>query len=345
VLLPGSISGASHSVKLTVQQLDYLNIGLLLVSCVCAFVSPFELFLFSYAVLGPLHYLTEVSWLHDRGYFVNPRNAGRSNHANRLWLSLVSITLAVMLFGAIAEKILGRLTTPVWEIGLFYLVFLTAALLIFVKNTAVMTMLIGLAVVALFLFSFTQYYALLAFFLITIVHVLVFTAAFMLNGALKSRSLSGILSLAVFLVCAASFFFYNPGALGHTVGDYARSSYSSFQALNVQLLRILHLGTGKSLQEIYESSAGLAVMRLIAFAYTYHYLNWFSKTSIIKWHEIPRTRGALILGLWIASLALYASNYETGMIALYLLSVLHVMLEFPLNHHTFASIGRQIQAL
>jgi hypothetical protein len=26
----------------------------------------------------------------------------------------------------------------------------------------------------------------------------------------------------------------------------------------------------------------------IAFAYTYHYLNWFSKTSVIQRHKIPR---------------------------------------------------------
>ena len=30
---------------------------------------PFETFLFAYAFLGPLHYLTEISWLHDRQYF------------------------------------------------------------------------------------------------------------------------------------------------------------------------------------------------------------------------------------------------------------------------------------
>jgi hypothetical protein len=32
------------------------------------------------------------------------------------------------------------------------------------------------------------------------------------------------------------------------------------------------------------------------------------------------------------------------MIALYFLSVLHVMLEFPLNYQTFAGIGRELQA-
>ena len=36
---------------------------------IAAFVMPFEVFLFAYAFLGPLHYLTEISWLHDRKYF------------------------------------------------------------------------------------------------------------------------------------------------------------------------------------------------------------------------------------------------------------------------------------
>jgi hypothetical protein len=86
-------------------------------------------------------------------------------------------------------------------------------------------------------------------------------------------------------------------------------------------------------------------MRLIAFAYTYHYLNWFSKTSVIKWHEISRVRTAAIIVLWLISLGVYAYDYQLGMITLYFLSVLHVMLEFPLNHQTFAGIGRELHAL
>src|SRR5712671_2224468 len=51
------------------DRINFLNIGLMLVSCVVALYIPFELFLFAYAVLGPAHYLTEISWLHKRGYF------------------------------------------------------------------------------------------------------------------------------------------------------------------------------------------------------------------------------------------------------------------------------------
>jgi hypothetical protein len=34
------------------------------------FAVPFELLLFSYAVLGPLYYLAEISWLHKKKYFI-----------------------------------------------------------------------------------------------------------------------------------------------------------------------------------------------------------------------------------------------------------------------------------
>ncbi|MBC7891250.1 MAG: hypothetical protein H7Y12_03480, partial [Sphingobacteriaceae bacterium] len=53
----------------TAKTIDGVNIALLLFSCVLAFVIPFELFLFSYAVIGPLHYLTEINWLHNRKVF------------------------------------------------------------------------------------------------------------------------------------------------------------------------------------------------------------------------------------------------------------------------------------
>jgi hypothetical protein len=329
----------------TADTINYVNIGLMLVSCVAAYVFPFELFLFSYAVLGPLHYLTEISWLHDRSYFVKAAPQNRAWRAQRFWLGLVLVTLAVMLYGLAAEKILKQALSPAFEIGLFYGVFVSASLLVFLKNKAISAALIVVTTIALVVFSGSRYFGLIAFLLITIVHVFVFTAAFVLFGALKSRSRSGTVSLVVFLLCALSFFVYVPAALGSTIGDYVRHSYGSFQTLNVELIKLFHLGTGASLSEIYESTAGLTVMRLIAFAYTYHYLNWFSKTSIIKWHEVSRSRAALIAGGWLSAVAVYAYSYDVGMIALYFLSVLHVMLEFPLNHQTFAGIAKEAYAL
>src|SRR3569832_1655712 len=59
---------------MTTSQVNYLNIGLMILSCIVAFIIPFELFLFSYAILGPLHYLTEISWLHKRRCFSPGKN-------------------------------------------------------------------------------------------------------------------------------------------------------------------------------------------------------------------------------------------------------------------------------
>lgn len=83
-------------------------------------------------------------------------------------------------------------------------------------------------------------------------------------------------------------------------------------------------------------------MRLIAFAYTYHYLNWFSKTSIIRWHEVSQRRAVAIVALWAASVGVYAYDYALGIGVLYILSMLHVLLEFPLDHQTLAAVGRAL---
>ena len=89
---------------------------------------------------------------------------------------------------------------------------------------------------------------------------------------------------------------------------------------------------------------GVQIGRFIGFAYTYHYLNWFSKTSIIGWHEVGKARIAAIVVLWLASIGLYALDYVTGLRWLLFLSLLHVLLEFPLNHRTFAGIGSELLA-
>ena len=68
----------------------------MVLSLVVAAVVPFELFLISYAVLGPLHYLTEISWLHDRQYFA-PRKVD--------WLPLVLCAVLITLGN---ENVLGE---------------------------------------------------------------------------------------------------------------------------------------------------------------------------------------------------------------------------------------------
>jgi hypothetical protein len=87
--------------------------------------------------------------------------------------------------------------------------------------------------------------------------------------------------------------------------------------------------------------------RFIAFAYTYHYLNWFSKTSVIRWHDVPQARLLGTVGLWVLAVGLYAFDFQLGLAVLGMLGLLHVFLEFPLNwqcllgiHAELAAIGR-----
>ena len=327
---------------LTTNQVNYLNVGLMIGSCLMAFAYPFELFLFSYAVLGPLHYVTEISWLHERHYFTVGQAARKSPRAHNGWLILVAVTMAAVIVGFVAAERVGTPVDPRWEITLFYMVFVTALMVAVIRERPARAVVLVSALILLGLLSISRYYVILAFFLVTIIHVLIFTAAFVLYGALKGRSVSGMISLAVFVGCTGSFFFFMPA--GHPAIGYVRESYRSFNALNAELIKLFRLGPGTTATEIYESPTGFMVMRLIAFAYTYHYLNWFSKTSIIKWHEVPAGRALLMLVVWLGALALYAYDYDSGMAALYFLSILHVMLEFPLNHLTMVGIGKELHA-
>src|SRR5882757_1062712 len=52
---------------------DVLHLALMVLALAAAYLLPFELLLLAYVVLGPAHYLSEISWLHDRSYFLPHR--------------------------------------------------------------------------------------------------------------------------------------------------------------------------------------------------------------------------------------------------------------------------------
>lgn len=336
-------------------QVNYLNIALMLISCVIAFILPFELFLFSYAILGPLHYLTEISWLHKRNYFAPRKND---------YILLVLLTLLIVFPGVfgyayttfgpkdtsgnliVTEDIAGmmRFFSDI-NPGVIFFAFAASLIMIMVKNTNYRWLSFGLLLVIGFLirkFEFSR--VVFSMFLPTLIHVFLFTGAFILVGALKSKSTSGYLSILVFIGCAISFFFIFPNGAGYQISEYAKRSYDvSLYSLNQQIFHSFLNIPNADGQTVYYSSAGILITRFIAYAYTYHYLNWFSKTSVIQWHKIPKQQLFVIITLWIISIILYASNYYTGLMALYFLSFLHVVLEFPLNFQSFKQIGEQLR--
>src|SRR6202166_5375403 len=53
---------------------DAIHMGLMFAALGITYLVPFELLLLSYVILGPAHYFTEISWLHDRKYFLPHRS-------------------------------------------------------------------------------------------------------------------------------------------------------------------------------------------------------------------------------------------------------------------------------
>ncbi len=329
--------------KLTAFQIDWLNIALLLVAAVAAYVLPFEVFLFSYAVLGPLHYLTEISWLHERRYFTTAK-------WDALWLLVLAGALFLITFvvpkvmpapNSATQATLYQLRLNQAGATVIYLALMSAvAMTAFRTLGSKVLFLIGATAFLLALIRLETWLLFFAVFLPTLVHVFVFTAAFMLLGALRSRSWPGLLAFALLLGTGALLLFYQPPVEG-TISNEVRNHYQLFEILNTAFARLMGVGE----IDPYLSPVGHAIMRFIAFAYTYHYLNWFSKTSIIKWHQVETWRLSLVLGLWLFAVMLYWFDYRTGIVALYTLSFLHVFLEFPLNWRSFADLGKEIRSV
>jgi hypothetical protein len=318
---------------MTTDRINYLNIGLMVATAVAAFVWPFEVFLLSYAVLGPLHYLTEISWLHDRNYFLE----GKRDYLHFVFLCTLVLVVSLTQW------------PPAWKNEIrtliYYTAFAGAAALLVARTTA--TRAVAFASIGLSFFVMAQsamFRVVFGVFLPTIIHVFLFTGAFILLGALRDRTKSAIAALAVLAISAMSFFIFSPAGLNYHVSEYVRRAYSSFEVVNLLMINSFNLAPVGTRDVVY-SSAGLTVMRFIAFAYLYHYLNWFSKTSIIKWNRISRGRALSIIALWIGSLCIYASDSRVGFAVMTSVSILHGFLELPLDHRAFFNIGKEVLAL
>lgn len=360
-------------------RINVLNIGLMLMSCAAAFIMPFEVFLFAYAFLGPLHYLTEISWLHDRQYY----SKGKYDYLVLLIIGIL-ITWDYLAYQnqlwpyhdpetAYAKVISLKISDKFLLLALF-----GSVIMAFVKN-------IPIKLISLFLLfalinnwirptldadgnpvqsrESTIMYILTSF-VPTLIHVYLFTGLFMLYGALKTRSKSGLWSVLVFVICPLLLFSlfreqhfiqvssYGMNAYGTPGGpdgffDLSKSILNRFMGIQASSTGITdraaaqHQLDAQWVQFVYYSQAGILLMRFIAFAYLYHYLNWFSKTEVIRWHQIPKARFAAIIILWIASVSIYALDYSKGLQWLFFLSFSHVLLEFPLNMVSIAGIGKE----
>ena len=326
-------------------RLEQLNFTLIALSLAAALVVPFDLFLLSYAILGPLHYLTEISWLHARTYYVSDR---------REWIPLWILAFAGAIFAPGVFSADPMLLQVPWlgewlyafrfDIGFLALGLAMTLVVSHQTGTRVVLMLLVLATLHIYRAQ-PVFVRVFAVYLPTVIHVFVFTGLFMLRGALQARSRWGYATFSAFILAALAASLL-PTFDFMAVTNWARENYSlAFQSLTASLL--VDSGAVAADQafrvDLLTYPKAIPVVRFLAFAYTYHYLNWFSKTSIIGWHQISIARAALIVTIWAASLALYFHDYVLGLGWLFLLSFGHVVLEFPLDFRSIYGIHEALR--
>tara|TARA_B110000908_G_C10265915_1_gene463902 strand:+ start:5320 stop:6732 length:1413 start_codon:yes stop_codon:yes gene_type:complete len=458
-------------------------------SAVFAFLMPFETFLFAYAFLGPLHYLTEISWLHDKQYFTKGKYdftfllmigvvlsiAAFANDFRFLnfdlypplvdaktdfvsWyysMSIGDISIMLALFSAVLFVLFKDIKLKLVSILIMYLIvyfsfnldmdllgifilmaIFSAALYVFVKNLYLKIACIALLYAGIYYAYSPDWFGLDTEFLSqeeiieaqsekgkfknssvvfaltslvpTLIHVYVFTGLFMLFGALKSRSKTGLLSIVFFLAVPFILVKVIPvNKQGNYLSSYGTEAYyadgTGFFNTNVSIMRQFELSENMTNNDyidyfvkdsvekerlmvmfqdslnkdfiiqneehpnfmkpialadvkqgnykdnwwsaVFLSSAGIMLMRFIAFAYLYHYLNWFSKTEIIRWHKVPKIRFVGVIALWIVACGLYIYDYAIGLSFLFFLSFTHVLLEFPLNITSIIGIGKETRSI
>jgi len=461
--------------RLQEDKINYINIGLMAVTAVLAYFFPFETFLLAYAYLGPLHYLTEISWLHDRNYY----SKGKYDF-------VILLVIGVLMSYAAFAKDFGfniDFYNMFTELNLFdkLLVFALFSSILFALVKNLYFKLVAIFLLYVFISGWltperldpgnqsTTIFALTSL-VPTLIHVYLFTGLFMLFGSLKTRSVSGIWSILAFIAIPLALVFVIPVKKNAPISEFGKKAYfadgNGFYFTNLSILNHFqlfpkvtnkdyvdeiiygkdfipdslkytfvlqqeysekrftvpgkdsivrfssngikykdivwaetnpialpsqkHLDSlfpifkAKTLKEysesflkkpndlfvvmnpqsdlyrqqlsyvqlfptdskkvshfIFFSEIGIMLMRFIAFAYLYHYLNWFSKTEVIRWHKVPKARFIAVIIIWLGASVFYTFDYSLGLSLLFFLSFSHVLLEFPLNIISIVGIGRE----
>jgi hypothetical protein len=292
------------------QRTDAVHGALMASAFGLAYLVPFELLLLSYVVLGPAHYLTEISWLHDRKYFVPHRGVA-------LGLALIAVVAALI-------------DNASWFGFVMWAAFIVC-LLVAATSTAgegAVLMMIATAVTLPMAIS-GQSLAVIGILLPTLVHVSLFTLVFMTLGACRSGSRAQAGLIAGYLVAITCILAVPPSA-ATGIPAFVQASQDYFGNVAPALGRLFGI-PGLKLDS--------RLTGLLAFVYTYHYLNWFIKADVIRWYKIPRPRLALVAGASAAATALYFYDYGIGFLVLLALSLVHVVLEFPLNGLALRELG------
>jgi len=296
------------------RRIDLVHMALLLGALLLAYLLPFELFVLSYAVLGPAHYLTEISWLHDRKYYLPDRS--------------VALMLALTALGAMF------IASAFWLGLLVLFTFAVCAILATVHRPLHVFLLLAAAVVGFLLLSRDNLPFGLAWVLVpTLIHVSLFTLIFMILGAYRAKSAAQFAFVGLYVLAIAAILVFPPSRATVLPG-LAKIGSEYFGDIAPALGSIVGLP---------QLGFDGRITGLLSFAYTYHYLNWFIKAEVICWTAIPMPRLVAIAAFSLAATGLYFYSYAYGFMVLLALSLAHVLLEFPLNAIAIRDLGRALR--
>jgi len=176
-------------------------------------------------------------------------------------------------------------------------------------------------------------------FLPTIIHVYVFTMLFMIYGALKTKNKTEYIPVLLLTIVPVLIFLFDFSDYNYQLSDYVLNTYvekTNFSGFINQIAICF-----SNMFDFPHSNLIYKTQIFISFIYTYHYLNWFLKTSSIGWMKVfDSKKRKFVLFLWATFVLIYAYNFRVGYVLLLLLSYLHVILEFPLNIKCFKDIFR-----
>jgi hypothetical protein len=289
---------------------DALHLGLMIVALAAAYLVPFELLLLSYVVLGPAHYFTEISWLHDRKFFLPHRAVA---------LALIAVAVGAVL-----------IDNASWFGFVMWAAFVVCAMMAGTSSAGEGTFLFMAAIgLSVLMYTSGSSFAVLGILLPTLIHVSLFTLIFMTLGAVRSGSRAQMMLIVLYLAALVLILVVPPSAEVR-VPLFAKVGQEYFGNVAPALSRLFGIP---------DLRLDTRLTSILAFVYTYHYLNWFIKADVIRWADIPRLR---LVGLALASAAstaLYFYDYTFGFTFLLALSLVHILLEFPLNSLALRQLG------
>ena len=296
----------------------------LLFSAVAAALAPLPVFLLAFMLLGPIHYLTEIVWLQSKNFYF------REGVLAPRWYALIAIALAI---ATTIDHFHGGFV-GVWTICTLVVISIS----VLIQNR---WMLASIAIAALVVKLFAPSAALLVAVVVpTILHVFVFTWFFMVSGAIRTRNTRFVqwVNPALLLIIPV-LLLRLPMHYGLQNARWLNMEHLSFEHVHYYAARHLHRpwvldGT------LLADPVVAAILRVFAFTYTFHYLNWFGKAELLEWHKIPGRTWTVIGIIYAVLMAISWWNFTAGFLLVNFFSLLHVLLEFPLDWQAIRFVTR-----